>query len=458
MDITIKEIKALFLDNTLKRDDKTCPAGISKDTRTLKPGELYVALSGENFDGHNYVSVAFEKGALAAIVSDKKVSGDNIIYVDDTLQALGDLAHYYRQKFTQPLIAITGSNGKTTTKEYLTHVLKTAGPVVATQGNLNNHIGVPLTIFSFHQDAHFFVVEMGMNHLGEIAYLTEITQPTDSLITNVGHAHLEGVGGKIEHVAQAKGELFIGLDANSTAFYYHDCPYISALQTKAQKITFGFSPDNNVWAENIIVSQHTTTFSLHYENKSLPIKLSLVGKHHVQNAVAVFAIAHKLGLSEEAIIQGLESFTIKLNRGRKIVKGSVTFIDDTYNANPDSMLSAFQALTEEYPQAYTIVALGGMLELGDNSPLLHEEIGKKAKALGLNEVFSYGNLAHNYLSGFGYSQNMCEKRFFDDHKNMAHAIKESLDKQKGPVVVLFKGSRGMTMEKVITNLENMTKE
>jgi UDP-N-acetylmuramoyl-tripeptide--D-alanyl-D-alanine ligase len=453
MILTIKEIKTLFSDNTLKLDDKTCPTGISKDTRILKPGEIYVALSGENFDGHDYVAKALKQGAIAAIVSDKKISGDNIIYVEDTIKALGKLAHYYRQKFSQPLVAITGSNGKTTTKEFLTHVLKTSGSVIATQGNLNNHIGVPLTIFSFHENADFFVVEMGMNHLDEIAYLTQITQPTEALITNVGRAHLEGVGGKIEHVTQAKSELFTGLDEQNTAFYYTGCPYISAMQTKAQKRTFGFSPNNDVWAENIIVAQQGTTFSLHYENKSLTIKLSLVGKHHVQNALAVFSICHKLGLHDDLIKQGLESFTIKLNRGRKIVKNSVTFIDDTYNANPDSVLTAFNALLDEYPQAYTIVALGSMLELGDNSPQWHEEIGKKAKDLGFNEIFAYGNLAQNYLKGFGYAQSMCEKRFFQDHNNMADAIKESIDKQKEPVVVLFKGSRGMTMEKVLANLE-----
>ncbi len=453
--LTFGEIKTLFQDHTLTQSDDEIVVGICRDTRNIKPGEIYLAIKGETHDGHSFLEKAFEKGASASFVQDKTLNKPNLIYVDDVIKAMGDLASYYRAKFQKPVIAITGSNGKTTTKEILTHVLSLVGKVISTQGNLNNHIGVPITIFSFTNDADWFVVEMGMNHFDEIRTLTKITNPTIGLITNVGRAHLEGVGGKIENVAKAKGELFEELDKNATAVFFNDCPYISALTTKARAFTFGFDSKSDVWADNIKNAGQQTNFTLCFDEQTFPVTLNSIGKHHVQNALAVFTIAHQLGLETKTIIKGIESFSLKMNRGEKIDLGNITLIDDTYNANPDSMEAVFNALSEEYPQAYKIAALGGMGELGKEAISLHTEVGKKAHQAHIDEVYAYGENSQHILKGYGYKENEINKRHFTNHEEMAKTIAKKTKNPSQQTIILFKGSRTMTMEKALEELRNI---
>lgn len=449
MKLTLGELKKLFPRNTIVRADEAQVLGITQDTRSLKAGDVYVAIRGENFDGHAFVAQAFEKGALAALVSDPNTPPQNAFIVTDTVLALGQIAKLYRRKFTQPLVAITGSNGKTTNKELIAHVLARAGKVVATRGNLNNHIGVPLTIFNFDDEARFFVVEMGMNHPGEIRYLAQLAEPGVGYVTSVGRAHMEGVGGTIAGVAQAKGELFAVLSPEAMAVVNGDDPLICGMPTRARRVTFGLGAANDVRGENVVFHADRTEFDIVTRGKRLPVALQLSGNHHVRNALAAFTICRHLGMEPEEIKSGLESFSIGFNRGRVIRRGNVILVDDTYNANPDSMLAAFESLALQFPAMRRIAVLGGMLELGPDALALHEGVGRGAKDAGFDEVFAYGVGGDRILQGFGYDANAVRERHFSDHGMMADAVLQALKNHGGTAAILFKGSRGMKMESVL---------
>ncbi|MBF0105269.1 MAG: UDP-N-acetylmuramoyl-tripeptide--D-alanyl-D-alanine ligase [Deltaproteobacteria bacterium] len=454
MKLTFGEIKNLFPDHTLTMDNSEPVQGICRDSRTIRKGDIYTAIRGENFDGHIFLNDCFNKGAKAAFVAkDFRGERNNLVRVDDVVLAMGKLAAYCRGKFDQPVIAITGSNGKTTTKKLLAHVLGSQGCVIASEGNLNNHIGVPVTVFSFDAKAQYFIVEMGMSHPGEIKYLTEIVRPNLAVITSVGQAHLEGVGGTLHGVANAKGELFAALKGEDTAFVYDDDPYISAMGTKAARVTYGFSNGCDLQAKDIKTVDDGTVFTVEREQHEVSVRINMTGKHNVQNALAVFAVASHLGLPDDVIVDGLKSFRIDFNRGRRLCYQNAIVIDDTYNANPDSMMASFNSLFEEYPDSYTIGVLGGMLELGKQSLALHVALGEFLKQKGLNELLVYGAHAEGYLTGFGYSSQEAKKRLFETHGDLAAVLKDTIGK-KEKVVVMLKGSRGMTMEKVLTTLQS----
>lgn len=450
--LTIGDIKRLFPDNTLTLPDEAPVAGVTQDTRKLKPGEIYCCLRGEHFDGHEFIAAAFEKGAIAAMVETSCPDRPNLIRMPETLRGLTDLAAFYRARFSQPVIAITGSNGKTTSKEFLTHVLELAGPVVATPGNLNNHIGVPLTLLKFNEQAKAFVVELGMNHPGEIRHLARLTRPDLGLITNVGMAHLEGVGGTLAEVARVKEELFAELAANTVAIVNYDDPFVRAMPTRARRITFGLEPGAGVQAAAIHQDTSGTTFTIKTRGKNIPTQIALCGDHHVRNALAVFVIARELGVAEEIILAGLAGFTIRLNRGRLLKRGATSIVDDSYNANPDSMLAAFASFTAQFPQHRRIALLGGMLELGKDAKRFHREVGAAARAAGIHEIWALGENALEYLTGFGYTTSEAQAHFFDSHADLAQAVKLSAAGQGLKTALLLKGSRGMAMEKVLDSL------
>jgi UDP-N-acetylmuramoyl-tripeptide--D-alanyl-D-alanine ligase len=449
MKLTVGELKKLFPNHTVGLPDATAVAGVSQDTRKIRSGELYVAIAGDNFDGHDFVDQAFSKGAVAALVDESRVASPNCFRAKDTVEALGRLANFYRRKFPQPLVAITGSNGKTTNKELLAHVLALSGKVVATEGNLNNHIGVPLTISRFCEDARYFVVEMGMNRPGEIRYLARIAEPTVGYVTSVGRAHMEGVGGAVDGVAKAKGELFEELSHSALAVVNADDPHIARMPTKARRMTFGFTAGADVRAENVGFFRDHAAFTVIHHGHKTDVKLNLAGHHHVRNALAVFAIAESLGMDRETIKRGLESFRIGFNRGQTLHKGRFFFVDDTYNANPDSMAAAFESFALQFPHAHRIAVLGGMLELGPDAKRLHGEVGMTAKTAGFDGVFAFGAGAGAILSGFGYAPEVVAKRGFTDHDAMGTAVIDAARAIPGEVALLFKGSRGMKMEKVL---------
>lgn len=450
MKLTFGEIKKLLSKHSLVHGDEVSVKRLCHDTRQIQPGDVFVAIRGENFDGHDFLEEAFTRGAVAAIVDRAGLKRENLIHTDDSIRALGKLASVYRQKFSKPVIAITGSSGKTTTKELLAHVLSQAGKVTATKGNLNNHIGVPLTIFSFDERSDWFVVELGMNHFGEIDYLTQILKPNMALITSVGAAHLEGVGGTIAGVAKAKGELFAALTPADTAFVFQDDENIRSLPTEAKRITYGFDSHNDVWASDVEVTPEKTSFLIHDQKKILDVVLNVAGHYHAQNALAVYVVAKHLGIADEKILKGFSSFKLTSGRGRVIRQGSTIFIDDTYNANPDSMKVSLKALVEQYPTFYKVAALGGMLELGARAKELHEEIGRYAKQTGIDALYAYGENASHYLKGFGYSVSEMSQHHFLDHGDMAKVVRQDIRGRESAVLV--KGSRGMKMEKFLEHL------
>lgn len=445
MELTLGEIKTLFNVRNDHLPDDFLVKNMNRDSRSIQPGEVYVAIKGERFDGHDFVSQAIEKGASAVLI-DRDMDCEKAILVSDVVRAMGELAHFYRSKFGQPIIAITGSSGKTTTKELLTHVLSQFGKVVATQGNLNNHIGVPVTVFRFDSDSDFFIVEMGMSALEEIRYLAKMVQPNIGVVTSVGRAHLENLG-NIENIAKAKSELFAELSSKDKAFVFVDDPWISKMPTKAKKITYSFTKGDYV-ASDITWDGQATQFKISAENKIFPVSLSLSGTHHVQNALSVFAIADRLGLSKDLVVKALASFSIDMNRGQVLDKGPLKIIDDSYNANPDSMKVALESLVQAHQKSYKIAVLGDMLELGGQAEECHLEIGEFCRSLGVDALLSCGEYGPTYIKGFG----LATGQFFENHKDLAMHLRSMGSKEKS-IVILLKGSRGSQMEKVLEYLE-----
>ncbi|MBI5606405.1 MAG: UDP-N-acetylmuramoyl-tripeptide--D-alanyl-D-alanine ligase [Deltaproteobacteria bacterium] len=431
--------------------------GISTDTRTLRPGDLFVALKGPRFDGHHYIPQAFEKGASAVLVSEP-VKGllpeQVVIQVNDTLSALGDLSGLWRRKFPVTLIGISGSNGKTTTKEMLAAILGQVGPTLKNPGNLNNTIGLPLSLFSLNEGHRFAVMEMGMNHLGEIARLCWIAKPSVGLLTNIGPAHLEGLG-SLSMVAKAKGELFEALESDHLAVVNYDDPRIRDLaeSCRAQKITFGLNPEAEVRADQLIVTPHGIRFQIFVKGEQAEILLPIQGEHNTSNALGAAATALALGLSLEKVRQGLEGFKPPEHRLeiKKGIKGA-WLIDDTYNANPASLKAALKAFESLKQGKRGGLVLGDMLELGDQTLEAHRELGRMIGEMGVEYLVTLGPFSLELLSE-------ALKGFRPPRKTFGtQSQKEIIDYlvnliQEGDHL-LFKGSHGMDMEAVVRALED----
>lgn len=417
--------------------------GISTDTRTIKGGELFLALKGPNFDGHNFVKQALDNGAVACLVQ-QQVDAEHCVITKNTHQALGLLAKAWRQKFNQPVFAITGSNGKTTVKEMIASIVKQDQSVVATHGNLNNDIGVPLTLFRLNENYDAAVIEMGANHSGEIEYLTNITLPDVAVITNIGTAHLEGFG-SIEKIAKAKSEIFKGLSKSGFAIINADdsfSDYMKKVSGKHNVLSFGVKNKADVmckWdsgTEGSILNVTTP-------KGDCKIKLKLLGFHNVMNALAAVTASLAADFSLQKIVNGLED--LKPVNGRLQIKhgfNNSRVIDDTYNANPTSLLAALNVL-HDFP-GKRFLALGDMAELGDNEDKLHIDAGIYAKESGVDSLYSFGKLAAKAAKEFG-GNGFC----YDKHEDMIDALRGELSQD---VTLLVKGSRSMHMENVVNAL------
>ncbi len=419
--------------------------GVSTDTRRLPAGALFVALQGPNFDGHDFLAAAQQRAATAALVTQPQPLGLAQIIVPDTLAALGQLAAAWRQRFPGRVVALTGSNGKTTVKEMLAAILAAdpAATVLATAGNLNNQIGVPLTLSQLGEQ-HYAVIEMGANHGGEIAALTRLVQPQIALITNAGPAHLEGFG-SLDGVAQAKGEIYQGLSTDGVAVINADDAYAEywhELNAQRRCLTFGLHPSAHVWAEGL-APQH---LRLHIGSQAVEITLPLPGRHNVLNAAAAAAAAHALGIDLEQIqtgLQGIQPVAGRLQCGTG-PRGSV-LLNDTYNANPASLHAGLAALLE-YPGPHWLV-LGDMAELGAEAEALHARVGQQAREQGVQRVFTLGALSQAASQAFGSG---------GEHYNalppLLTALQQALLQSEAVPQILVKGSRSMRMERVIKAL------
>lgn len=433
--------------------------GVSTDTRSLTPGCLFVALQGDRFDAHTFLAQARAGGATGAVVMDDRtlppLPGSFPLYaVPDTLEALGALARYHRERFRIPIAAVGGSNGKTTTKEMVGAILATRGPALKTEGNLNNEIGVPQTLFRLEPSHVAAVIEVGMNRPGEITRLTRIVQPTAGLITVVQPEHLEGLG-SLEGVAEAEGELFRELSPEAVAVVNLDDTLVSAqaARTPARQLTFGHS----VAAEVRLVLVETLgreglRVTIRYQDKDWPVHLHFIGQHNAINATGAFALAVALGYTPEECVTGLETarpFARRLN----VVDGldGITVVDDCYNANPASMNAALDTLRTLVPEGSRAVAvLGDMLELGRGELEEHAALGERAAAKAQLVAF-FGPRSEK---GFQKASSLGDAAaHFTEVGPLVEWLKPRL---KAGDVVLVKGSRGMRLERVVEALTGAT--
>jgi murE/murF fusion protein len=421
---------------------------VGSDSRNIVAGQLFVAIKGEHFDGNTFAAEAINKGAAAVMVSDAETLAQPALVVQDTRLALGELAKYWRSKFSAPVIGVTGSNGKTTTKEMLTAILAAAtgdiSKVHATYGNLNNDIGLPLTLLKIKPQHQYVVAEMGMNHMGEIDYLTHIAKPNVAVINNANTAHIGELGSR-ENIARAKGEIFAGLQEGGVAVINADndfADYWQTLNVGRKVVTFGLHQQADVTAsyqEQAGVSKVKLTTP----NGQISFELKVEGVHNISNALAASATAYALGISNADIAKGLQNFGGVYGRlERKAAANRAVLIDDTYNANPDSMKAAIDVLAK---QAGTkILVLGDMGELGADAKKMHAEIGAYAKAAGLAKLYCLGELSKEMVAAFGAGA-----QHFESPEAVAAAVVPQLDNNS---TVLVKGSRFMRMERVVSLL------
>jgi len=423
-------------------------AGIGIDTRTLAAGEVFVAIRGERLDGHNYVAAAVERGAAAVVVARPVEVRVPQVIVADTTQALGDLARAWRARFDLPLVAVGGSNGKTTTKEMIAAILGGVGPVLATRGNLNNHIGVPLTLFRLDGTHRCAVIEMGANHPGEIATLVDIARPTVGIITNAGAEHLEGFG-SLDGVAAAEGEMVAGLDAAATAVINAGDDYAGlwrGMSRAGRIVSFGAAAAD-FRAEDvrcgIEAGAFVTDFRLVTPAGSRPVRLALAGAHNVVNALGAAAAAAAAGAPLEAIVAGLGS--MRAVKGRLQLKSTpqgAWLIDDSYNANPSSVRAGIDTLAAL--PGRRLLVLGEMAELGDHARASHEDVATYARARGVERLFALGEGTRDAVRAFGTGA-----AWYGSAGELTAALRPELS---AGVYVLVKGSRVNRLERVVEAL------
>lgn len=428
----------------LEGDDRMF-RGVSIDTRTLENGELFVALDGPNFSGKDYLQQAKERGAAGAVVHADVENGLPHIRVRDTRDALGALGAAWRRDQSAIVIGITGSNGKTTVKEMVSACLSQAGPTIATSGNLNNEIGLPLMLTRIEPEHRFAVLEMGANHAGEIARLTSLAEPDVVAITNAAAAHLEGFG-SIDGVARAKGEILCGRPRPGVAVLNADDRYFDLWKSMAggiDTVTFGIKAAADVTATDIQTDGQGANFQLAIAGRALDVRLSMPGRHNVRNACAAAAIATALGVAAEQIQVGLEQVRPVSGRLEPLtgINGSTLF-NDSYNANPISVGAAAEFLAGLDGSSWLV--LGDMGELGDGSVDMHREVGRAAKEAGVDRLFATGELCRHAAEAFGD-----DGRWFATVEALIDALAGSVT---ADVNVLVKGSRFMRMERVVDAL------
>ena len=433
---------ALAVDGRLTGPDVAL-SGVTTDTRAIAAGQLFIALRGERFDAHDFLETAALSAAALMVADENKLpAGVSAVVVADTRLALGRLAAAWRASFTLPVIAVTGSNGKTTTKEMIAAILKAqfGDDVLATRGNLNNDIGLPQTLLGMNTTHRAAVIEMGMNHPGEIAYLAEIGAPTVALLTNAQRAHLEGMG-DMDEVAREKGSIFGGLQSAGVAVINVDDSYGALwceMAAPHQVRSFGIDHAADVHGT---VRQHglETALELSAVEGEAAIRLLVPGRHNARNAVAAAAACLAAGVPLSAVVAGLEGFAgVKGRLQRRAGNKGAELLDDTYNANPDSVRAGIDVLAATIGRK--LLVLGDMGEIGEASGQYHDEIGGYAKSQGIDRLFALGDAAQQAVRNFGEGA-----RHFCNIEKLIAAV----DKELGPeTTVLIKGSRFMKMERV----------
>ena len=431
--------------------------GLSTDSRDVIKGNLFIPLTGERFDGHDFIPDAIKNGASGLIVQrgkediTEKISGNvSVILVNDTLRALGDIANLWRNKFTIPVVAVTGSSGKTTTKEMIATVAGLSGNVLKSRGNYNNLVGLPLSLLELNPGHEMAVIEMGTNRRGEIARLTAIAEPDIGVITNIGPAHLEGFG-SVDVVMEEKGDLFSNMKDNGVAVINRDDEFsrILAARWTGRNISFGIDENAFARAERIFMrGERGVSFTLEMGGTSKGIDMAVVGRHNIYNALACAAACRAMDIEYDLICDGLSAFRqIKGRMDIHRLKGGGIVIDDTYNANPASVMEALKTLSDLKGNNESIVIFGDMLELGEEAERLHENIGKTMADTGVGNIFLRGDFAGAVARG------AIEGGLREDHIYFAETpdtIMETLQLLlREEDWILVKGSRSMKMEEFV---------
>ncbi|MEW6556980.1 MAG: UDP-N-acetylmuramoyl-tripeptide--D-alanyl-D-alanine ligase [Elusimicrobiota bacterium] len=444
----------------LSGNKKIVVSGVSIDSRTTNKGDIFFAIKGEKYDGHNFVKNAVKNGAVAVVVSQLsrlqvvgqatlnspacKSSGRQLstILVKDTIKTLQDFAKYYRTKFSVKVIGITGSNGKTTTKDMLASILSQRFSILATQGNLNNHIGLPLTLFNMTEQHKYCILEMGANHTGEIARLSEIAKPACGIITNISNAHI-GEFGSLENIVKTKMELLHSLGDAGIAIINNDDKLISTAskKIKCMKKTFGLKNKADITASDIVLKPHKTSFILRYGNKKTHLELPVCGKFNIYNALAASTCATCFGIEIDEIADGIKNFKPSPKR-MEVIKTSdgIIIVNDSYNANPTSMWQAIENFSEIFYNKRKILVLGDMLELGSYAVSEHKKLG---------EFIVNNKLADTVYTVGDLSRNISNSKWFKTKNQLFKYLKKNLERNDA---VFFKASRKIGLDKVAESL------
>jgi UDP-N-acetylmuramoyl-tripeptide--D-alanyl-D-alanine ligase len=445
--MTLKKIADLTSGRVLDpADEDLLVTAFGTDSRQSLTGQLFIALKGADFDGHNFVAAAAEQGASAVLVSSEQTTGIPQVIVPDTLQAIADLARYHRTHFALPTIGLTGSCGKTTTKEMLAAILKESACVHATQGNLNNEFGVPFTLLALEAEHQYSVIEMGAGAPGDIDYLSRIALPDVVLITCIAEAHLERLG-SLAGVAETKGGIIHGLSANGTAVLPLDERWLPGWQAKLtarQKLlTFGLTDQADIYAVDVHATATGMQFEIHIGSSQGIVDIQLQGEHNVLNALAAISCCHALDIPLTQCIAGLAN--IKATSGRLAPMTGINncqILDDTYNANPAAMIAGANVLST-YPGKH-IMVVGDMAELGEEATDIHHRVGQELAEFAIDQLLSVGQLSAHLSRGFG-----ARARHFESKDDLIQCLKPILS---ADCVVLVKGSRSAGMEDIVKQL------
>lgn len=447
--VSLREIREWTNSEVLGNlDGAQLPSGISTDSRTTKPGELFLALRGAQVDGHQFVAQAQARGACAALVDQEVPGGGAQLRVPSVMAALGMLARQYRRRFDLPVVAVVGSAGKTTTKEMIAAVLRQKYRVLQTPGNENNELGVPRTILQLNREHEAVVMELAARKVGDIHYLCEVVQPNVGVLLNIGTAHLE-IFGSVERVAKAKGELLGYLGESSLVLVNADDCVIAreVKRTKGRLLGFSLVRESHYCGEGLILDQEGCgSLSLH----NFPLRLQIPGRHNVYNALAAAAVGHQLGVPWPQIGQALADFRPVAMRSQILRKRGISVINDSYNANPGSMQAALEMLGG-MAAGRRIAVLGDMLELGPEAPSFHAAVGRQAAAQRLDLVFGIGPHSVHLVEAARRAGLADRAQHFDNKQDLAAHLREAL---RDDDLVLVKASRGMALEEIAASIAN----
>ena len=463
---TTREILDATSGELLCGDQDRQFSGVSIDSRKIFPSDIFFAITGDTHDGHGFASAVVDQGVRGLVVSRRELErlsvaawkANNVacIAVADTTKALGDLAAFNRRRANASVVAITGSNGKTSTRQLIAGVLVRQYRTLAAVGNFNNQIGLPLTLLGLSPDHQWAVVELGTNNPGEIARLTEICSPDIGVITNIGPAHLEGLG-SLDGVMREKGDLINGLNRDGKAVLNADDPRVLQLarETKNEVLLYGWSPDAAIRAQEVKEGEQAISFLLIFGQESIAVRLNSPGRFMISNALAAAAVGYLLGISAATVKKGIETFTPEAGRMNIFhLPNGVHMIDDCYNANPDSMKAALAALSQMGTTSRRIFVAGDMLELGAQAPQFHSKVGALAAHSEISRLYAKGEFADWVASG-ARDEGLPAANTITGSR--AEIIEDLTAWLRPGDWVLVKGSRGMAMEKVVDDLKQWAK-